>query len=490
MSMSAGLQAARAALAEQRAWLVGGAVRDRLLGRACPELDLDVVVESDPGPAAQAVARAAGGAACFALSEQFGAWRVVARDRSWQVDVQALRGESLAADLALRDFTVNAIAEPIEGGAPIDPLGGLADAQERRLRAVGPSAFADDPLRALRLARMAVELDLEPEGATLALARRHAGELNACAGERVFTELRRILASAQATRGMELMSDIGATAAVLPELDALRDVQQSRFHHTDVYRHTLEVLEQTVALTAAVSGQAGAGAAGPRAASLQGLGEVERAGAAALLAEPLADGMSRGEALRWGALLHDIAKPQTRRVQPPDDRVTFLGHDSMGAEVAREVLERMRASERLCAHVAALVRHHLRLGFLVHEPQPLSRRTVYAYLRACAPVQADVTLLSVADRLATRGERAQDAIDAHLRLAWPLLGDALRWHEHGPPPPLLRGDELARELEMTPGPALGELVEALAQARFAGEVRTRDDALAFARRWQRNRASK
>ena len=157
--------------------------------------------------------------------------------------------------------------------------------------------------------------------------------------------------------------------------------------------------------------------------------------------------------------------------------------------MARAVLARMRASERLRAHVAALVRHHLRLGFLVHEPQPLSRRTLYSYLRACAPVQADVTLLSVADRLATRGERANEAIDAHLRLAWSLLGEALRWHEHGPPPPLLHGDELARELEMTPGPALGELVEALAQAQFTGEVRTPDDARAFARRWQRRGAS-
>ena len=484
--MSAGLQAARAALAGQRAWLVGGAVRDRLLGRAGGGVDLDVVVEGDAGAAARAVARSAGGAACFALSDQFKAWRVVARDRSWQLDVQPLRGESLAADLALRDFTVNAIAEPIGGGPPIDPLGGFADAQARRLRAAAPGAFADDPLRVLRLARMAVELDLQPEPATLKLARQHATGLDAVAGERVFAELRRILGSAQPVTGIELMSQLGATAVVLPEVHALRDVQQSRFHHTDVYRHTLEVLEQAVAVSGALTGEAPAQARPLWGQSLAALGSDERARAAALLAEPLADEMTRGEALRWGALLHDIAKPQTRDEQPPGGRVTFLGHDSLGADVAREVLERVRASERLRAHVAALVRHHLRLGFLVHEPQPLSPRTVYAYLRACAPVQADVTLLSVADRLATRGERAQEAIEAHLRLAWSLLGEALRWHEHGPSPPLLRGDELARELGIAPGPALGEVLEALAQAQFAGEVRTRDDALAFARRWQQS----
>ncbi len=136
---------------------------------------------------------------------------------------------------------------------------------------------------------------------------------------------------------------------------------------------------------------------------------ARRAGAA-LLAEPLADELTRGEALRWGALLHDAAKPLTREVRAEDGRVTFIGHDARGAELARAVLARLRASERLRAHVAALVRHHLRLGFLVHEPQPLARRTVFAYLRACAPVEVDVTLLSVADRLATRGDRAQEAV--------------------------------------------------------------------------------
>src|ERR1700759_5145341 len=142
--MSDGLEAARTALSDRPAWLVGGAIRDRELGR--PTADVDVVVDGDPAIAARAIASAAGRAACFALSEEFGAWRVSARDSSWQVDVEALRGGSLQADLALRDFTVNAVAEPVAGGEPIDPLGGLQDLAAGRLRAAGPRAFADDPL--------------------------------------------------------------------------------------------------------------------------------------------------------------------------------------------------------------------------------------------------------------------------------------------------------------------------------------------------------
>ena len=465
-----GLLAARRALAGEDAWLVGGAIRDRLMGRAVA--DVDVVVEGDPAEAARAVARAAGRAACFALSEEFGSWRVLARDHSWQVDVEPRRGRTLEEDLRLRDFTVNAVAEPIGGGPVIDPLGGLADLEAGRLRMAGPHAFADDPLRVLRLVRAAVELGLEPDAATLGAARAEAPGLKLISGERVFLELRRIVAAPRARAGIEMIGELGAGAVVLPELEDTRGIEQSRFHHRDVHGHTLEVLDRTVELTGGPPAPGGelAAAIGPHAGAL-----------AALLAEPLADEMTRGEALRWGALLHDAAKPQTRQVRASDGRVTFIGHDVRGAELARDLLTRLRASERLRAHVSALVRNHLTLGFLVHEHQPLSRRTVFAYLRRCEPVEVDVTLLSIADRLATRGERSQEAIEAHHDLARRMLADALRWRAEAPPAPLLRGDELARGLGLAPGPALGELLERVAEARYAGEVSTAQEALAFAR---------
>jgi poly(A) polymerase len=458
------LDAARTALADRPAWLVGGAIRDRALGRETN--DLDVVVDGDPAAAARASARATGRAACFALSEQFGAWRVSARDSSWQVDVEPLRGGSLESDLALRDFTVNAIAEPLAGGPPIDPLGGLEDLAARRLRIAAPSAFADDPLRVLRLARVSVELGLVAEPDTLRSARAHAIELVDVSPERVFVELRRILASPRARHGIELLDSLGAAAVVLPELEGLKGIEQNRFHHLDVYGHTLEVLDRTIELQADPS---------------LALSEEHTAGLRALLDEPLADEMTRGEALRWGALLHDAAKPLTRAVRPEDGRVTFIGHDARGAELARTVLARLRTSERLRAHVAALVRNHLRLGFLVHEPQPLARRTVYAYLRACEPVEVDVTLLSVADRLATRGEDSDRAIDAHMAVAHGVLRDALRWRAEGPPRPLWRGDELANELGISVGPRVGELLEELTRGQYTGELKTREQALVYAR---------
>jgi poly(A) polymerase len=505
--MTDALDVLRATLSGSEAWLVGGSVRDRLLERSTA--DLDVVIDGDPAAAARALARAAGrgAAASFALSEGFGAWRVVARDGSWQIDVERMRGETLREDLELRDFTVNAIAQPLAGGAPIDPLGGRGDLDERRLRMVSPRTFLDDPLRVLRLVRLAVELGLTVDPPTLLAARAAAVSLPNVAGERVFMELRQIIDAPAALRGLELLGEVEATAAVLPELERLRGVQQSKYHHRDVYGHTLEVLEQVIALQADPAGVLGSEPAGEHVSERAGAGGTEHGGGdwgsqehgggdwgsqehaggdrgsqvAALLTEPLADGLTRGSALRWGALLHDAAKPATRAVTPMSGRVTFIGHDDLGAGLAREVLGRLRTSERLRAHVAALVRHHLRLGFMVHEPQPLARESVFGYLRACEPVEVDVTLLSVADRLATRGKRAQESIDAHMRMARAMLGDALHWRAQGGPPPLWRGDRLARELGIPLGPQVGELLEELARAQYAGTIETQAQALDFVR---------
>jgi tRNA nucleotidyltransferase/poly(A) polymerase len=451
----------RTALADEPAWLVGGTLRDRLLGRET--LDIDVVVDGDVRTAARKLGRAAGGAS-FELSDQYGAWRVVARDRSWQVDVVPLQGGSLESDLAARDLTVNAMAEPVAGGPLIDPHGGADDLAARRLRMVSAAAFDADPLRALRVARLATELGFEVEPATAAAAAERAPRLPDVAPERVFAELKRVICAQDPLRGLALMDELALTRQVLPELDALRGVGQSRYHHRDVHGHTLEVLQRVVDLERDPASVVGP-ELGPR--------------VAALLAEPLADELTRGGALRLGAVLHDAAKPQTR-TDFGDGRVGFPGHDSAGADLARDVLGRLRASERLRAHVAALTRHHLRLGFLVRD-MPLDRRAEYRYLEACDPVAADVTLLSVADRLATRGRKADVAIERHVALARQLLAAALDRRDAGNVAPLVRGDELAAEVGIQPGPQLGVLLAKIAEARYAGEVTDRDAAISLAR---------
>jgi poly(A) polymerase len=468
--VSPALDAARRALAGRDAWLVGGPVRDELLGR--PVQDVDVAVAGDVEAAARAVA-AAIGAAAFPLSETFGGWRVTARHADWQVDLTPLQGGSIEADLALRDFTLNAMARPLAGdaGALLDPHGGAADLATRRLRMVSPAVLAADPLRTVRAVRLACELGLEVDPETAEAVRAHAPGLERVAPERIFAELRRIIAAPAVTRGVALLEELGVARVVLPELDALHGVGQGVYHHLDVHGHTLEVLAAVVALEA--DPVAGLGPAGPA--------------VAARLARPLADGFTGWGALRLAALLHDAAKPATRTVFA-GERVGFPGHDAEGADLVGRVLGRLRASTRLRAHVADLTRHHLRLGFLVHEA-PLPPRTMYAYLRATEPVTIDVTVLTVADRLATRGRKADEAIARHLDLAAAVLVAAVAWEEARGRPPLVRGNELARALGLRHGPELGRALAELEAARYAGEVATPDDAVTHARAWLARRPS-
>jgi poly(A) polymerase len=407
------------------AWLVGGAVRDRLLNR--PTSDFDVVVAGDVAALARAVARGARGHA-FELSEAFGAWRVIARDRSWQLDLMALDGATIEHDLARRDLTVNAIAEPLRGDGHVDPFGGIEDLRARTLRAVSGAAFLDDPLRVMRLARLACELNFEIELGTAEAARAVAPRLTAVSPERVFEELKRLLCADRAPDGVGLLGSLGIAAAVLPELDALDGVDQSRFHHLDVLGHTRQVLAETIRIVD----------------DPEFLCESYNQASALypLLEAPFANGLTRGQALRFGALLHDIAKPQTRDVTD-EGRVTFMGHDRAGAELGTSILRRLRASEKLCSYVAGLTLHHLRLGFLVHRV-PLSRRDVYDYLLTCSPIGVDVTLLSVADRLATRGDNSERAIAKHVALARTMLTDALAWEANPPRPPVRGARDRAR----------------------------------------------
>ncbi|MDQ3588168.1 MAG: HD domain-containing protein [Actinomycetota bacterium] len=448
------------------AWLVGGTIRDALLGR--PLHDLDLALDGDAAGAAGALADAVRGPA-FKLSESFGAWRVLDRRHGVTFDLTPLQGERIEADLAQRELTMNAMALPLGGGELLDPFEGRAAVKAKELRLVDEEALRRDGLRTLRLARFMAELGFTVDPAAEGAAARHAVRVTDAAPERVWSELRQVVTAEGVLDGLAFAERTGVLAQVLPELTDLHSIEQSHYHHLDVYDHTVEVLARLLDLE-------------------RDLGTVfgEHAGRVGeILAEPLSDELTRGQALRFAALLHDVGKPATRGVRP-DGRVTFIGHDARGEEMIRGACRRLRASERLAAFLGALARHHLVLGFLVHR-RPLSLRDVYRYLRAVDPVEVEVTLLTCADRLATRGRNAEPAIAAHLELARELMGAALDWRTEGPPRSPLRGDELAREVGIRPGPELGALLGELEEAIYAGEASTREETVELARRLRHSR---
>jgi tRNA nucleotidyltransferase/poly(A) polymerase len=329
---------------------------------------------------------------------------------------------------------------------------------------VSRGALADDPLRTLRAVRLALDLELTIEPDTAAADRTRGAGLERVAAERIFGEFKQLIRSPAVRTGLQLMDAHGITAQVLPELLTLRGVEQNVFHHLDVHDHTLEVLDQVAAIE---RDPLGAGSASTR----------RRSPSCCASRSPT----SSRAATRCGLRPCCTTPPSRGRASSGQAAgFGFPGHDREGARVARTVLRRLRASGALADHVVALCLHHLRLGFLVHE-RPLDRRSLWRYLRATEPHAADVTIFTVADRLATRGKNAEPAIQAHVALAREVLRPALARRGQGAGEPLLRGDELARELGLRPGRELGELLDQLEEDRFAGEIRTPADALRRAR---------
>ena len=451
----------REALDGSEGWIVGGAVRDWILGR--PVSDLDIVVAGDPEEAARAIGKSLG-APVFPLSDEFGAWRVVVDGGDWQVDASPLAGSSINEDLRQRDFTINAIAQPLKGGDLIDPLGGAKDIEAGIVRMVSLAAFESDPLRVLRLARFSCELSFAAEPQTVSTAAGSAGGLADVAGERIFHELTRIVCSDRPAEGISLLEETEALRQVLPEIDDLRGVEQSDYHHLDVHDHTFEVLSRLIALC---EDPARLGGAGPAAIDF--------------LCQPLGDGLSRLDALRFAALLHDAAKPQTRTVFD-GGKVGFPGHDELGAQMTRAAFTRLKTSSKVREAIATAVAHHLDAGFLVRQA-PLDKRTVHGYLKACGGLAVDVTVLSAADRLATRGRGSEIAIERHMEVAAVLLAAAVEREAEGLSEPLIRGDLIASVLGIEHGPQLGLAVSELEAAQYAGEVTTPDEAATHLRAW-------
>ncbi len=477
-----------------RAWPVGGAVRDALLHR--PVHDWDFGVDRDALGLARAVADALDGA-YFPLDTERDAGRVVlmaADGARLELDFAALRGadrsaersrRSLKADLLARDFTVNALALD-ETGTLIDPTGGAGDLEARRIRATNEHVFRDDPVRLLRAVRMEAELGFEIEPQTAAWMSRDAPLLALPSAERVRDEFTRVMATQRAVIHLQRCDEFGLLPYVAPELEYLKGVTQSPPHRFDVWRHTLLVVDALEGVVAAVAGRE----VGPCVLAdvpPAAWGDLARvlgqfaSDVTAHLAVETNGGRNRALLLKMAALLHDVGKPETWS-QGEDGRIHFYNHEPVGARIAATRLQALRFGRDEVRRVHVMVEGHLRPAHLARA-EKVTRRAVYRYFRATGDAGVEVALLSLADRLATWGPHLQGyRWPRHLEVAEMLLTHYLeRYEETIAPPPLVTGHDLMAELGLEPGPEIGRLLEALREAQAAGEVGTREEALALAR---------
>ncbi|HUF91793.1 MAG TPA: HD domain-containing protein [Candidatus Limnocylindria bacterium] len=439
--------------------LVGGAVRDAWLGR--PAVDLDLAVPSGALTLAARMAERVRGT-CVVLDAERGSARVIAG--ALVLDITDFRAPSLEADLALRDFTVNALAVEVrallaDGRARIvDPTGGLADLEARRLRPPSPRVLDDDPLRALRAVRFEATLGLRLTPAAVRAVRAMAPALAHVSAERVRDEVVSLLDLPHTARALRRADGLGLLTVVFPEAEPMRATTQPRPHRFDVLEHSLRAVAGCDRLVARPDGLAPFG------------DEV-----AVHLATPLGGQVDRRRALKLAALLHDVSKPETRR--RIGGRVRFFEHDVLGARRARAIGERLRLPERVSALLERLVRHHLRPMHLA-QAGGITRRARYRFYRDLAEDTRDLLLLVLADSAAVTGV-SPFAVWRHSTIVRDLLGGLAVEEQQAAAPPLLRGEDVMARYGLAPGPEVGRLLARAREAQGLGLVATREEALSF-----------
>jgi poly(A) polymerase len=467
-------------LAEQgiKSYLVGGFIRDALLKRETA--DIDIALAADALEIAPRLAGALGGR-FIRLDEANKMGRVVVDNKApsggrWQLDFSAFEG-NIEQDLSRRDFTIDAMAVDLGELTKadinlIDPFNGRADLKDKIIRAVSGTVFSSDPARLLRAVRLAAELDFTLDSQTEALVKRHALLIAGVAGERVREELLRLLAVPGSGRFLPYFDELGLLTAIFPEMVGTKGVGQPKEHFWDVFAHSLK----TVAAVDFILHQGSWEYYADQVLAAVPWSEAQ----AKHFARPVSGGSTRRSLLKLTALLHDVAKPQTKALTE-DGRTRFLGHDKEGAAMAADILERLRFSGKEVKLVEIVIKYHMRPGQMSQEGLP-TRRAIYRYFRDCGEAGIDILFLSLADHLATRGPSLNPAgWQEHARLVEYVLTKHDEQEKLVTPAKLVSGHDLIDVFNIKPGHRMGQLLEAVREAQASGEVSTREEALAYIR---------
>jgi poly(A) polymerase len=444
-----------------RLFLVGGTVRDMLLGRMTH--DIDISAAGPVLPLARLLREELGGGALVDLSgPDDEVTRVVWQGE--QVDFSTFRAgvATIEEDLRLRDFSINALAVPLVGGKStelLDPTGGMADLQAKRISHC-PGAFAADPLRMLRGYRLAATLGFHLEPETTDEIRKNARLIARVAAERIGYEMRLIFASSRTGVTLAAMDRVGLLPLLLPELYRGAGLEQPEFHHLDVLGHSFLALQQMEEIIAR-----------------PGRFFAEESGVTEYLEQD-----NSIVCLKWAALMHDIGKPATRDIrEEANGRVTFYRHDEVGRDIFQEFAERCRWSKADTERTGGLIAMHMH-PFHLCNSQREGRITRRAALKLCHRAGNDLPglfVLAMADSLASRGEKKPERMEEELI----ILFDTVRkiYKEYIEPvlrgPRLISGKDLIETFGLAPGPLFAEILAELEVARIEGAVVDRQSAL-------------
>jgi poly(A) polymerase len=457
------------------AYVVGGFVRDWFMGRGTD--DIDIAVKGDATNIARKIAKATGGKYVL-LDETNKVARVVVADGcQWHLDFSPFL-DNIEADLARRDFTINAMAFELQSLVSgslklVDPLYGGKDLKKKLVRAVNQQIFHEDAARLLRGVRFAAELSFRIDPATENIIRRDCHLAGSVPGERLREELVRMLAMPGAAALIRYLDNLGLLTIVIPELEELKGAKQPKEHYWDVFNHSVETVATAEFLLRENKWKYGRDnllTVAPWSEDISRHFDEEVSGSS-----------NRRLLFKLGALMHDIAKPATRTVDETG-RTRFLGHAKEGAAVTKAILERLRFSGRETGLVENLVYHHLRPAQMSNEGMPTSR-AIFRYFRDTEDAGIDILFLALADYLATHGPKLDiKEWKHHNHLINFILAEYSRQKARVLPVKLIDGHDLMNIFGLQPGRLLGEILNQVREAQAAQEISSREEALEFVRR--------
>jgi poly(A) polymerase len=465
----------------QPVYLVGGAVRDALRGEISH--DLDFVVPHDAIQLAFSIADAIG-APAYILDNERDTGRIVLAEEDTMVDFSHYRGVDLFADLADRDFTINALAMPATARtkeAIIDHTGGLADLNAHLLRLTRPDSLRRDPARALRAIRLSMQLGYRLTAESESEVVTAAPALQEISAERVRDEVVKIMALPAVYLAVEQMHELGLLAVILPEVDALASVRQSEPHHEPVLPHTISVLRWLERLERSLFGEEME--PDPAAAQARTILTPYLEALDARWQRTVDGGLDGRLVLRLAALFHDVGKKATKTIDE-EGRFRFFGHAEEGADLAGRRLRKLCLSNDAIHQIEIIVKEHMRPLMLAQSLGATpSRRAAYRYFKAAADNGLDVGLLSLADHLATYNGPGDSAKWEELLGLVAALFDYYfeQYDQTVKPATLVNGRDLMEYLDLPPGPEIGRLLSLIEENQAAGDISTREDALQFAR---------
>jgi poly(A) polymerase len=457
------------------AYVVGGFVRDWLLGRKTA--DIDVAIKGNALSTAQEVARTLDGKYVLLDETNKIARVIIGGEHPWHLDFTSFSND-IQDDLSRRDFTIDAMAVELQAmisGSPllIDPFSGKSDLKKKLVRAISQRIFVEDEARLLRAVRLAAELGFKITTDTESLVKKDCQLVRQVSGERLREELVRMLALSGSSALVRYLDKLELLTAIIPELEELKGARQPKDHYWDVFNHSVETVATVEFLLRESKWKYGKD---DLLAVVPWSEEINRH-----FHEEVSSGSNRRLLLKLGALMHDIAKPATRTVDETG-RTRFLGHAKEGAAITVTVLERLRFSSRETRLVENLVYHHLRPAQMANNGLP-TRRAVYRYFRDTEGAGIDVLFLALADYLATHGPKLDiKEWKQHNLLISFILAEQARQETKVLPVKLIDGHDLMDIFGLKPGRLLGELLAEVREAQAAEELSTREEALEFVRK--------